>query len=281
MDIGTINGSGSRVLLLTLLLLTCFGGGAWADDLAPSSGIWMIDEERTGSPGRGFSLVAAGDTVVMAMCGYDETGAAKWWYGYGRLTPGTNRVQLTLREYADGMAFGDPLTGARDIGPVGEATLLFSGFTAGLVCLPSEPCKAARQVVFGYADGPEELLGTWALVSESLKTGLITGSRLELSVTSLSDDPNFTASASGLEYVHEGSGVSTNTIACHRLADGYRATFADPPDYFCESRHAGELLAAFFMKFNRNGFHSISADPDYLFRGVRLSNPDGRQVAAD
>jgi hypothetical protein len=270
-----------QLLLVPALLFILFGQAAVAQDISPSNGAWVITEETDGKPGRGLNLITAGNTLIMALYGYDESGEAKWWTGVGILIAGSNQLTFPLNEYAGGMAFGDPPKSAEYVGTGGDVTLKFTSFTEGEICLPKESCKAMQQLGFGYIEGPEELLGTWAFWRESLMTGIIKGSGVDFFLTGQSGDSNFSGVSIGIEYYHDASGVGENLIDCYRLTETYKATFSDPPDYYCEVSRSDELLAAFFMKFNRNGFHSLDADPNYVFRGTRLTNDDGRQVIAD
>jgi hypothetical protein len=138
-----------------------FANAALAVDVTPASGLWIIDEENNGAPGRGFQLDTQNATLVLTFYGYDGLGDAAWWLASGAFAAGSNELTMDLGAYEGGMAFGDPPKDATYLGSDGTVTIRFDSVTSGEICLPAEPCKSISVFTFGWPDSAAELLGSW------------------------------------------------------------------------------------------------------------------------
>ena len=144
-------------------LLTWFALPASADDINPIDGLWVIDQENDGNPGRGFQLALQNYTLVLTFYGYEADGSANWWLAAGVFQPGASTVTMNLDTYQGGMAFGDPLQNATLIGSDGQVTIRFFSSSSGEICLPAETCKAISHLNFGLDSNADQrsLDGNW------------------------------------------------------------------------------------------------------------------------
>lgn len=113
----------------------------------PESGIWAIDAELDGKPGRGFFIEVQGDTLVLAFYGYQADGAPRWYLSSGTLA--SSRYSGTLDQYAGGNTFGGAQQSAHGTGSEGLVLLEFTDDAHGRITLPGEPAKAISRYRFG------------------------------------------------------------------------------------------------------------------------------------
>lgn len=129
--------------------------------VTPENGLWGIDAENTGQPGRGFKIDVQASTVVMTTYTYETNGQAQWYLGAGTLF--NNSVTFELGKYIGGTPNGGVYRPATYVGSAGLATLTFSSATKGVITLPNEPPRAfsrfnfARPVVENSLDGTYKL----------------------------------------------------------------------------------------------------------------------------
>jgi hypothetical protein len=159
------------------------------DSVSPQVGTWVIDEEVTGKPGRGFQIDVQNDTLLLYFYGYEETGEGTFWLAAGKLAPGSSELTADLGAYEGGMAFGDPPKDAVYLGPRGQVTLRFSSFVVGEICLPEEPCKDISAFNVGYHDDASQLLGGWIVNAVNDVTGEPTTYTIEFLEVTGSSNP--------------------------------------------------------------------------------------------
>lgn len=113
---------------------------ARAASLVPETGLWAIDSERNGQPGRGFTLEAQNGTLVLTIFGYDSSGSDAFYQAAGPIN-GTSFTG-TLNYYRNGMSFGGLFKSANLAGSAGTVTINFTSSTLGTISLPGETAKS-------------------------------------------------------------------------------------------------------------------------------------------
>lgn len=145
-----------NVLAFVLLVIS---SSAWS--FIPATGIWGIDSEDNGLPGRGFQIEAENGVIVFTYFGYRPDGSTAFNYAAGPVV--NNTFTATLLNLNGGTTLGGPHQNATVIDPAGTVTINFTSGKHGVIALPGEPQRAISKRPFGYADGPDGLLGTWLL----------------------------------------------------------------------------------------------------------------------
>lgn len=137
-------------------LLACASAAASA--FTPAGGLWGFTNELNGQPGRGFQLVVENDVLVFYYYGYNSDGSGNYMFASGPLTGGTafNEQLLVCR---GGTLMGSPYKPASCSDGPGRVTLSFTSGEKGTIILPGEAPKPINRFNFGYADGPDALLG--------------------------------------------------------------------------------------------------------------------------
>jgi len=246
-----------------------------AQDISPQSGTWVIDEERTGKPGRGFQIEVQNDILVLYFYGYEGTGSSAYWLAAGTLAPGSNEFSADLGAYERGMAFGDPAKDAVHLGSRGRVTIRFHAFDRGEICLPDEPCKAISAFNFGYDESASALLGRWLVT-------IFAGERaftVELEFTQLhepypGDIDRVSGTATSLTDSEFSDAGAKTSVECSRLLR------PDPEPYFCrlDARIDGTET---FLTVTRNalvGRYHLYGGPWVEVIGFRLASGSGRQL---
>jgi hypothetical protein len=108
--------------------------------LVPRRGLWVIDAENDGRPGRGFSLEKQGALLVMTVFAYDADGRPAFYQAAGPLDG--NRLVADLNRFRGGTSFGAPVRPAAAAGSVGQVAISFSGERQGEVRFPGETASA-------------------------------------------------------------------------------------------------------------------------------------------
>ena len=65
-----------------------FFGGA-VPSVSPLNGLWAIDSESNGQPGRGFQIEERGGLLVLTFYGYSASGSASWYLAAGTMSGST------------------------------------------------------------------------------------------------------------------------------------------------------------------------------------------------
>ena len=125
--------------------------------VTPQPGLWNIDEESNGEPGRGFQIDTQGNTLILTFYGYEATGEPTFYLSAGPFSP--SGYQGELQTFEGGTAFGAPFTDAQLSGSAGTVTLTFDSSVTGTIQLPGEPQKAISR--FSYADVTRSINGTF------------------------------------------------------------------------------------------------------------------------
>jgi len=134
--------------------------------ILPETGLWAIDAEVNGQPGRGFQLVAENGTLVVTAFGYGSDGAAQWYLASGSIDGASFNGQL--EQYSGGTTFGGPQVSAHRTGSAGAIKLSFSDSRHARVELPGESVKSLSRFDFdgGATSGVVPESGLWAISAE-------------------------------------------------------------------------------------------------------------------
>jgi hypothetical protein len=114
--------------------------------IIPASGLWAIDAENNGQPGRGFQIAVKNDVLVLTFYGYTGNGAAQWYLSAGTLS--NNRFVGALETYSGGAAFGAVNQAAHAASNAGNVTITFTDSTHGQIILPGEASMAISKFVW-------------------------------------------------------------------------------------------------------------------------------------
>lgn len=144
-----------------LCLVIGFLSAEFAYAFTPEPGLWAIDSEQTGQPGRGFKIDVQGSTVVITVYAYESDARPQWYLAVGALA--NNRVTASLDKYAGGTPLGTNYRPANFVGSAGNLTLNFTSRTAGVLTLPNEPARAVSRVNFARPATPNSMDGAYVL----------------------------------------------------------------------------------------------------------------------
>lgn len=144
-------------ILLTMLLLWA----TMAHAFVPEAGLWAIDAEVDGQPGRGFQIDVQGSTLVLTFYGYAPDGKAQWYLAAGSLA--SNTFAGSLDQFAGGQTFGAPRTVASATGSAGSVVLTFTDAMHGTIKLPGESTKSITRFNFARPANPLSLTGSYVL----------------------------------------------------------------------------------------------------------------------
>jgi len=150
----------SRLIGLVSLGLSCITFAA-SGPASPQPGLWWNPQEN----GRGFTLDAQGDLMVVMTFAYDDNGQMQWYYSDGPLTAGGYHWSGKLYKFN----FGQPLNGnyfgtPTLIGDAGILTLDFTSRSTGFATLPSGRRTPIERMNVGVGAPPNALVGQWAFV---------------------------------------------------------------------------------------------------------------------
>lgn len=249
-----------------------------AQDISPHPGLWGIDEENNGKPGRGFQLDVQNDVMVLTFYGYEQSGASSFWLATGSFEKGSNEITMDLGEFEGGMAFGDSFKNATYLGSKGEVTIRFTGLGVGEICLPNESCKAISWFNFGYENSASALLGAWLVHSLHGYTRDLESLEFDFLEVAASSDPNVVDRATGDAVIARGGVISVGDVVCDKLVDETEW------QYFCRVQNLGDV-PDFSFNFNnrRNAFYgwyygASEAEPEGELFGFRLQTGSARNV---
>lgn len=165
--------------LATLIALVLGASFAHAV-VTPQPGLWGVDAENTGQPGRGFTIDVEYNILVLTFYGYNVDGSPQWYLSAGPVTD--SGFSGSLDKYANGTALGAPYAPAQRIGSAGNVVLVFTDPTHGTITLPGEVAKSISRLIFASAPPPApdaqsltlQLAGVWDLYTADQQTLLAT-----------------------------------------------------------------------------------------------------------
>lgn len=143
--------------LLTATLII----GPLAHATTPEQGLWIVDKENNGQPGRGFFIDIQGQILVMSVYTYNSTQTNQWYLSSGPMNG--NSFNGGLEKYEGGTYFGGAYRPARYLGIEGRVQVNFSSATSGTIQFPLEEPKPISRFIFGRPIGTNELNGTYNL----------------------------------------------------------------------------------------------------------------------
>src|ERR1019366_5797586 len=144
-----------KMIKALVIGIVAFAISASASAFMPSNGMWQIDAESNGSPGRGFGLDVQNEVVFLSYYGYAANGSALFYVAAGPIANSTFTADLL--SVTGGTAIGGTYkSGTIGVSP-GKVTLTFTSGTHGTMTLPGESPKAISKYSFGYADDPTGL----------------------------------------------------------------------------------------------------------------------------
>ena len=122
----------------------------------PEPGLWAVDAELNGKPGRGFQIdMQGGSRVVFSYFGYRQDGSSQFLQASGKVERWSEdgffpSLSAPLLEYRGGTAIGTAYRPAAEAGNLGYAYILFLTSSTGILSLPGEEPKRISR--FRYED---------------------------------------------------------------------------------------------------------------------------------
>jgi len=148
-------------------VVQCGGGGGGG--FTPSGGLWAVDAENNGQPGRGFQVEIRNNVVVATIYAYDSSGKSIFYLASGVLS--NNSFTGDLNHYQGGMSFGSAQKSATLVGSAGKVTISFTDATHGSITFPGESAKAISKFNWSATPGSLEtsspLGGLWVVDAEN------------------------------------------------------------------------------------------------------------------
>jgi len=129
---------------LSILFAALFFSTSFA--ATPEPGLWNIDEELNGLPGRGFQVELQNDILVLTYFGYEEEGDATFYISSGFYNGVTFLGELL--EVEGGTAIGGVFQNGEVVDTIGIVRLDFDSSTSGTIRLPNEETKAISKYAF-------------------------------------------------------------------------------------------------------------------------------------
>jgi alpha-tubulin suppressor-like RCC1 family protein len=112
----------------------------------PVGGLWVIDAENNGQPGRGFQIEVQSGVLVATVYAYEASGASIFYLASGNVSGGV--FSGDLNHYQGGMAFGAAQKSATLVGSAGTVSMSFSDSSHGTITFPGEAAKAISKFVW-------------------------------------------------------------------------------------------------------------------------------------
>lgn len=146
-----------RFLLIAAIAL--FSTPTWA--FMPVIGLWNIQSELNGQPGRGMMIEVRNESLFLTYFGYRADGSSAKYNASGPLVNHTFTGDLT--DYQGGTVIGGAYKPATLAGTIGTVTISFTSGTRGTITLPGESPKAIIKNALWATEDQEGLLGDWLL----------------------------------------------------------------------------------------------------------------------
>lgn len=132
----------------------------------PQSGLWMINNEINGQPGRGIHIDRQeGRKVILTYYGYRPNGSATFYLAVGDVDENST-LKTNLIEYKNGPVIGEAVKNGEIERIVGPIEISFQTSTDGLLKLPNEEPKNFSRFV--YENHLNRLNSSFAHVTSSL-----------------------------------------------------------------------------------------------------------------
>lgn len=135
--------------------LTAAHIGAYA--FMPAPGVWIVDAESNGQPGRGFQIDVENEYMVFYYNGYRADGSSLFYVAIGQIQ--NNQFVAPLTEYKGGTPIGAAYRPATASGSPGNVGITFTNGTRGVVTFPGEAPKTISKLSFGYPATQDGLMG--------------------------------------------------------------------------------------------------------------------------
>lgn len=103
------------------------------------TGLWSVESEINGEPGRGFQVENQNGVMVVTVYGYDQTGNAAFYLATGPVQDDV--FTGNLEYYKDGITFGGPQKSGVWAGDAGQITIHFTESNRGTITFPGESPK--------------------------------------------------------------------------------------------------------------------------------------------
>lgn len=140
-----------------------------AQAFMPAPGLWGIDNELNGQPGRGFQLEVQNETLLFTYYGYRADGSSAFYLASGPMTG--DRFTGVMSEYKGGTVVGGAYKPGAENGSVGNVQIAFTSGQHGIITFPGEAPKAVSKFEFGYPATPDGLKGKYIVAAiNGLKT---------------------------------------------------------------------------------------------------------------
>jgi hypothetical protein len=211
------------------IMACAMSASAWA--FMPANGLWQIDSESTtGALGRGITLEVENEVVVFTYYGYRADGSSLFYVATGSIA--NNSFTGDLLNVQGGTSLGGEYKPGTLAASPGKVSLSFSSGKHGSMTLPGEATKAISKFSYGYASGPDGLLGTWLLTSTMSSSSLATRKVLNTKLQATTNGNGIVVTASR-DFVCEFqvSGSFAGQVLCANAAstayvDGYYFKFS-------------------------------------------------------
>lgn len=143
-----------RIVLICFIVSLMITSPVFAE---PQPGLWNIDEESNGQPGRGFQIDTQGNVLIMTFYGYESNGRPTFYLSSGQFED--DRYEGELLTFIGGTTLGGVFVDAEVSDSAGDVILQFDSTTTGTIRLPGEEEKAISR--YSYADISQQINGTY------------------------------------------------------------------------------------------------------------------------
>ncbi|GAB2483895.1 hypothetical protein GCM10027082_38500 [Comamonas humi] len=114
----------------------------------PQTGMWGINSELNGKPGRGIQIDRqGGETIIASYYGYRVDGSAVFYQAVGQIKDGSI-VTADLVEYKNGTALAGNIRTGEVAEIIGQVRFEFDTPSSGYVTLPGETRKSFSPIIY-------------------------------------------------------------------------------------------------------------------------------------